>query len=148
MKKKLSTITICSSAAFYKEVIKLEELLEKRGFKVLVPTTAHIMKKTGNYNVASYKIWFKDPKNYKKKTQLMDGHFKKVAQGDSILVVNNTKHGIEGYIGGNVLMEIALAHYLKKKIYILNKITKDSPIEEEILGVNPIFLGGDINKIK
>lgn len=140
-------ITICSSASFYKDVIEVEKELKKLGFKVKIPTTARKMEKNGNFNVNSYKTWFKNVKDYKKKTKLMRGHFKKVIEGDTILVVNNKKRGIVGYIGGNVLMEMTLAFHYKKPIYILSKIGKKQPFIEEILGLNPIFLNGDIKKI-
>jgi hypothetical protein len=33
-------------------------------------------------------------------------HFKKIENSDAILVVNYHKNGIDGYVGGSVLMEI------------------------------------------
>jgi hypothetical protein len=48
----------------------------------------------------------------------MKGHFKKVLDSDAILVTNFEKNGVEGYIGGNVLMEITLAFHYKKPIFI------------------------------
>lgn len=78
----------------------------------------------------------------------MNGHFKKVVQADAIFVVNNKKHGIQGYIGGNVLMEMTLAYYFKKKIFIWNDITSDLSIEEEVRGLKPIFINQNLAKIK
>jgi len=72
---------------------------------------------------------------------------KKVAWSDAVLVINYDKNGIKGYIGGNTLMEIGLAFFLKKKIYLLNKIPELS-YKEEILGVKPIIISGDLTKIK
>jgi hypothetical protein len=60
------------------------------------------------------------------------------------LVTNFAKNGVEGYIGGNTLMEITLAYYFKKPIFILNNIAEDSLIKEEIYGVNPVFLKGEL----
>lgn len=140
-------ITICSSASFYKEVLEIEKQLKKLGFKVKIPHTANKMKKSGNFNVEDYKTWYKNKEDYKKKTKLMDQHFKKVIQADAILVVNNEKRGITGYIGGNVLMEMTLAYHLKKKIFIWNEVTSDLQIEEEIRGVNPVFIEQDLSKI-
>ena len=57
------------------------------------------------------------------------------------------KNGVKGYIGGNTLMEMGLAFYLKKKIYLLNEVP-ELPYKEEILGVKPIILNGDLSKIK
>jgi len=44
-------------------------------------------------------------------------------------------------------MEMGLAFYLKKKIYLLNEVP-ELPYKEEILGVKPIILNGDLSKIK
>lgn len=61
--------------------------------------------------------------------------------------MNYQKHGKENYIGPNVLMEIAMAFYLNKPIYILNGQPKDSPLIDEILGLEPIFLDSDLSKL-
>lgn len=70
-----------------------------------------------------------------------------MAEADAILVLNYEKHGVQNYIGGNVLMEMALAFYLKKPIYILNEIPEQSNFLEEIIGLNPIVLRGDLKKL-
>lgn len=72
----------------------------------------------------------------------MRGHFDEVARGDAVLVLNYEKHGVQNYIGGNVLMEMALAFYLKKPIFIINEVPKESAFLEEIIGLGPIVLHG------
>ena len=141
------TITICSSAAFYEHVIVLKNELEALGYKVLVPHNALEMQKNNDYDVSHYKTWFADPNDYDKKASLMRLHFDEVAKGDATLVVNDEKHGVPNYIGGNVLMEMSLAFYLKKKIFILNNLPADSSYEEEIKGMLPVCLRGDLSKI-
>ena len=78
----------------------------------------------------------------------MNGHFKKVLEADVILVTNFEKNGMPGYIGGNVLMEMVLAFHYKKPIFIYNSISEDLGIKEEVYGLNPIFLNGDLNTLK
>lgn len=146
--KKKKEIVICSSAAFYKQVIEVENELKKLGFKVVIPLTAGIMKKSGDFKVETYKTWYKDAKDYKKKTFLTKHHFNKITKGDYILVLNYEKNGIAGYIGGAVLSEMALALHFKKKIYILNPIPKGLSYEEELYGMLPIILNGDLSLIK
>lgn len=141
------TITICSSASFYREVLDIAEQLKKRGFRVLIPKTAYTMKKSGNFNVADYKTWFSNENDYSNKKKLMDAHFKKVTQADAILVVNKDKHGMKGYIGGNVLMEMTLAYHLKKKIFILHPISEALPFKEEVYGLFPIFIHNNLTHI-
>jgi hypothetical protein len=140
-------ITVCSSANFYREVVEIQQKLGKKGFSVIIPATAEKMKKSGDFNVDHYKTWFGDANDYHKKTALMRGHFDEVEKGDAILVVNNEKHGVKNYIGGNVLTEMTLAFHQKKPIYLLNEIPDESPFLEEIIGLEPIVLKDDLTKI-
>jgi len=135
-------ITICSSANFYKQCNDIKDQLEKLGHKVIVPATAEKMRESGDYEVGHYKTWFGDAKDYHKKTARMHAHFDEVAKADAILVINFEKHGVENYIGGNVLMEMAVAFHLKIPIFILNEIPKESAFLEEIIGMNPVVLHG------
>lgn len=48
-------ITICSSAAFYRTVNEVAEVLESLGYKVLIPATASLMKQNNDYDVSHYK---------------------------------------------------------------------------------------------
>lgn len=146
--KNKKIITICSSASFYKEVIAVEKELKNLGFKVKIPSTANRMKRSDNFNVDHYKTWYKNSSDFHKKTKLMTEHFKKVIESDGVLVVNKTKKGIRGYIGGNGLMEMLVAFLHKKPIYILNPVSKKSSLFEEIMGLNPIFIQEDLTKIK
>ena len=141
------TITICASVSHYKQVIPIEQELKKLGFKVLVPDILRTMQKNNNFDVNFYKTWYENKNDYSKKTKLMKAHFKKVLKGDAILIVNFEKRGMEGYIGGNVLMEITLAFHYKKPIYIYNLVSDKLPILEEIYAVQPTFLDGDLTKI-
>lgn len=142
------TITICASAAFYRHVNELADKLEKRGFRAIVPHTANKMKANSDYDVTHYKTWYNNPEDFTKKAELMRGHFDEVAAGDAILVVNDEKHGVQGYIGPNVLMEMGLAFYLKKPIFVLNSIAHDMPLYEEVVGMGSVILGGGLSKIK
>lgn len=136
-------ITICSSAAFYKQAVEIQEQLNRLGIEVIVPVAATHMKESGDFDVSHYKTWFADADDYYKKSQLMRAHFKEVEKGDAILVLNYEKHGVQNYIGGNVLMEMAIAFWLKKPIFIINEMPEESAFEEEIKGLEPILLHGD-----
>ena len=148
MAYKIKKITICSSASFYKQAWDIKDQLENRVFTVLMPHTAKIMNKTKNYNVSKYKTWFKDKKLFVRKAFLMRKHFSEIEKADAILVVNLKKKGISGYIGGNVLMEMGLAFYLKKPIFIWNKLSRSNPLYEEILGTLPIVIYRNLKRIK
>lgn len=140
-------ITICASSNFYKHVNEVRETLEANGINVLVPELALVMAKSGDYDVSHYKTWYANDDDYDKKADLMRGHFEEVAKGDIILVFNDEKNGQPNYIGGNVLMEMALAFWLKKPIYLMNDIPEESKFLEEIKGVGSIPLQGDIDRL-
>lgn len=148
MKKVKKSITICSSASFYSKVIEVKKELETMGFKVLVPIVALEMEKTKDFRVETYKTWFNNPNDYKRKTFLTKHHFDKVVKGDVTLVLNYEKNGKQGYIGGAVLSEMALAFYFKKPTYVLNPIDESSSFKEELYGLHPIILNGNLNLIK
>lgn len=147
-KRRGNVIAICSSASFYKDVLRVAADLRKYGFVPVVPLTASKMARNNDFNVKRYKTWFRDPADYKIKTFLMKEHFKEIIASDVVLILNLTKHEMKGYIGGNVLMEMAIAFHYKKSIYIYNNISSKSQFKEEILGMHPVFIDGDLSKIK
>lgn len=137
-------ITICSSVSFYKRVVEIQEQLQAMGYEVLIPYTAEKMKEANNFELAGFKPTLEE---FERKATLMQGHFDKVDQGDVCLVVNNEKHGVPNYIGGNVLMEMGLAFHQSKPIVLLNDVPPESIFLEEILGMKPILLHGKIEDL-
>lgn len=146
MKKK--TITLCASASHFEKLVEIQKELKKLGFGVKIPLVAGRMRRSNNYDVSIYKTWFKNKKDYNKKTLLIKDHFKKVLDADAILVVNMEKNGIKGYIGGAVLMEMALAFHNNKQIFVYNNISEELSIKEEIYALQSKFINGDLKKIK
>jgi len=144
-------ITICGSIAFQDEVLSVKEKLEKLGHEIEI-WPLKLKDEKGQLISAKeyYKIRQRANENEKwvwdRKAELVLEHFEKVARSDAILVANYDKNDVKGYIGGNTLMEMGLAFFLKKKIYLLNQIPELS-YKEEILGVRPIILNGDLSKI-
>ena len=149
MKRKIKkTIVICSSASFYSQVVEVQKQLKDLGFKVRVPLTVNKMVKSNDFKVETYKTWMERPEDYKRKAYLTKKHFNEVEKGDVVLILNYKKNGKDGYIGGAVLSEIAIDFYLKKPIYILNPIDESSSFKEELYGMFPVILNGDLSKIK
>ena len=146
-RSKKKTVVICSSASFYKQVIEAESILKRAGFRVVIPLTAHKMRRSGDFRVETYKTWFNNPENYKRKGFLTKHHFNKIVKGDSVLVLNYKKKDIDGYIGGAVLAEMAIAFHFHKPIYVLNSVANTIPYEEEIHAMAPIWLGGELDRI-
>ncbi len=58
-----------------------------------------------------------------------------------------SKRGVNGYIGGNTLIEIGVAFYLKKKIYILNPVSSELSYKQEIMGMKPVMLNNNFSLI-
>lgn len=137
-------ITICGSIAHIDRMIEYQKTLELAHHVVHIPAfVAHDEKgrpmdskefyrirKSGQMDIA----WFEE-----EKSRAMRQHFDYIAQSDAILVVNEEKNGIAGYIGGNTLMEMGLAFYLNKKIYLTHPIPELS-YKEEIVGMIPEVL--------
>lgn len=146
--KKVKSITLCSSISFFKQNWGIKRKLEKMGFKVIIEHTAKVMKRTGNWREVNYKKWYQNPKLFREKAKLMKRHFNAIAKSDAILVVNLKKKGIKGYIGGNVLMEIGLAFYLRKPIYLLNPVDKKLSFYEEVMGISPKIINQKLENIR
>ena len=140
------TIVICSSGSFYKHCNEVADELRAKGYRVVVPTTAEHMKRTGDYDISKVKTWYKDKTKTYEKVWKMDEHFKEVEKGDAVLLINDDKPGKPAYIGPNGLMEWGLAHYLNKPVFILNKVPKDVWYWEESLTAKVV--DGDLSKIK
>jgi hypothetical protein len=144
-------ITICGSIAFSNEALSVKEKLEKFGHEVrlwplrLKDENGQPISVTEFYKIrrvaADDEKWVWD-----RKAEAIIEHFDKVVWSDAILVANYDKNDVKGYIGGNTLMEMGLAFFLKKKIYLLNSIPEMS-YKEEILGVKPVIINGDLAKI-
>ncbi|MEK7102745.1 MAG: hypothetical protein AAB870_00160 [Patescibacteria group bacterium] len=136
-------IMIVGSMAFAKEMDETKQKLETMGHSVEVPcdTYDHIADST----LRSDEI---KNKEHATKNDVFRRCFDLLADSDAILALNMNQNGIRGYIGVACLMEIGLAHYLKKKIFILNRIdpTERYATDVEILG--GITLNGEIQKIQ
>ena len=74
-------------------------------------------------------------------------HFQKVEWSEAVLILNYDKDSIPNCIGTNTLMEMGLAFYLDKKLFLLNDIPETS-YKEEVLGMKPLVINQDLTKIK
>jgi len=71
------------------------------------------------------------------KNRLTIDNMKNVEICDALLILNYTHRNIENYIGGNSFIEMCIAFYLKKPIYLLNDIPEDMYYTEEIKALFP-----------
>lgn len=144
-------ITICGSIAFYDEMLAIKVKLESMGHEVKTPPF-EIMGDDGKMMpVKDYYAIRKQTTTdtswvWDRKAEAMDMHNQKITWSDAILVLNYDKNSIPNYIGGNTLMEMGVAFFLKKKIYLLNPVPEIS-YKEEMLGMKPVLTNGDLSKI-
>ncbi len=151
-------ITVCGSIAFYKEMEELKDVLKAKGHEVLIPLLRNEIPEMGG----DRKIYFSkyveenggmdsfppDHPLWDIKESAIRDHYEKIEWADVIVVANHEKRGIQGYVGGNTLIEIGVAFFLKKPIYILNPVSSELSYKQEILGMKPILLNGNLDLIK
>jgi hypothetical protein len=144
-------ITICGSMTFVEEMVAAKRELEANGNEVDMPPT-QVTNSAGEvvdvrtFKAQREKAAANDKRTWKCKGELIALHFGKIEWSDAILVLNHNKHGVANYIGANSLMEMALAFHLGKPIYLLNPVP-DLAYREEILGMQPTVLGGNLGTI-
>ena len=71
------------------------------------------------------------------KNRLTIENMKNVEICDDLLILNYSHRNIENYVGGNSFIEMCIAFYLKKPIYLLNNIPEHMPYTEEIKSFYP-----------
>lgn len=130
---------------FAKEMMNVKNKLEKLGHLASVPVdTKHHIGNPGLIDNLS--------SNYKhaSKNNILKKCFSLISKSDAILVLNNTKNGIKGYIGTSSLMEIGLAYYLGKKIFLLNSLPDSNKYRwvHEVGIIGPVILNGQLKRIK
>ena len=130
-------IAICGSMFFAREMLKLKEQLEAQGHETEVPASIEIYQNDERIG---------EDKWDKIKFDVIKTYFEKIKNSDAVLIANLSKNNIENYIGGNSLIEMAFAHVLDKKIFLLNPIPKMNYSNEiEVMG--PIILNSDLSRI-
>ena len=132
-------ITICGSFTFVEEIKKAVDHLKKRGFEVFTSeplvTEERYQENHGRENFLEMKpIWTQN-------------NFKKIQNSDAVLILNLEKKGIKGYFGSNTLMELSVAFFLGKKIFLLYPIGEEHPHFEELIGMKLIVLHGDLDNL-
>ena len=134
-------IILIASKHNYNKIPEIKSLLEDKGHKLKMPN--------------SYDEPFKEERmkslskeeHVKWKSEMMRKDEKNIKPQDAVLVLNFEKKGIPNYIGGATFLEIYMAWRLNKKIYLYNPLPKCS-FTDELEGMSPIILNGDLTKIE
>ena len=127
---------------FHKEMREVKKALERMGHTVFVPKSIDLMDTSGYVHPTE------DEERIEAKIEhdFIREHFRKIEQADAILVLNYDKKGIIRYIGGNTFLEMGLAFWLRKKIFLLNPIP-DMDYKTEMHAMQPVVIEGDLTKI-
>lgn len=138
----MKTITICGSMLFYKEMDNFKKQLEEMGLQANAPRS---FEEIGiiNYNKYSQE----EGKKLKIKYDLIRDYYSKIIDSDAVLIANYEKKGIEGYIGGNTLLEMGFAYSSHRNIFMVNS-APDLSYKAEIETMQPIIIGEDLTKIQ
>lgn len=99
--KKRTVIAICGSMAFIDEMEQIALTLENSGIEALSP-----VREEHGLDWAS----LSRTEMLALKKSYVDIHLGKIRRSDAVLIANFRKHGTEGYVGPNTLMEAAFAY--------------------------------------
>ncbi len=81
-----------------------------------------------------------------RKQSLIREHLNKISGSDAVFIYNEAKNNIDGYIGGNSLMEMAFAYAQGIEIFLWKPIP-DIAYQDEIAGMQPIVIDGNLAAI-
>ncbi|MEX1111947.1 MAG: hypothetical protein WEC84_00640 [Candidatus Andersenbacteria bacterium] len=138
-------IMICGSMSFAKEMLELQKHLQNFGHAVEVPcdTDLHIE----NPDLIDQ---LEENREHVIENNILRKCFDLLAGSDAVIFLNLPKNGIEGYVGTSSLMELGLAYYLKKKIYLMYPCPdpKEYRWAHEVAVIRPEILNGDIEPLR
>ena len=137
-------IMICGSMKFTHDMITIKKELDKLGHETFIPHGAEPHLKN-----TEFVDNLDDNLQFCIKNNVMKRNFDLVEQCDAIFVLNKKRNGVDGYIGTSVLMEMAVAHHLNKKIFLLSEIPDYNQHRwaHEVRIMQPIFINGDLTQI-
>lgn len=133
-------IFVCSSRHLYHKAALIIAALEEAGHIITPPNNyddpgRENRMKTGE--TQEYVNW---------KAGMLKTQAEKVAANDAVLVLNFEKDGKPNYIGGATFLELFKAWELGKKIFLYNPIP-EGMLYDELAGMNPVVINGDITRI-
>lgn len=134
-------IFICASKHNYKHIPEIKNQLESVGHKITLPNS---------FDDPFIELRTKEEskeKHVNLKQKFFKDQVKKIEDNDVVLIVNFDKGEYKNYIGGATFLEMYKAFELGKKIFFYNPIP-EGILEDEIVGMNPFVINGDLSLIK
>lgn len=135
-------ITVCGSMKFYEEMRAMKGTLERAGHEAILPkgiedeVPVEARTDLTKEDIVMAKIEY----------DFMREHFRNIEKSDAILVLNYEKNGIQNYIGGNTFLEMGIAFWLGKTIYLLHPVP-EMDYYTEMHAMGPIILHGNVRRI-
>ncbi len=75
-------------------------------------------------------------------------HYNKIEASDAVLILNLPKKGKSQYIGNATTIEIGVAYFLRKKIYVYKAMSPTENMTEELEAFRATWVNEDLGKIK
>lgn len=133
-------IFLVGSKYNFEKIPPIREALENKGYSITVPTGF-----TDPFKELEMKKL--DGESYIKfKTQKLIEQGELVAANDAILVLNFDKNEQSNYIGGATFLEVFKAWELGKKIFFYNPLP-EGILHDELVGMNPVVINGDLSLV-
>lgn len=135
------TIWMICSKAFYGKIEPIRAILEASGHEIVLPNSY-------DHPSLEQEAWEQGPAEHVRFKQHMFSLSRNIAKrADAALVLNYEKHGIPNYVGGATFLEIYDAFCENKKIFLMNDIP-EGMLFDEIQGMNPVIIHGDLSLIR
>jgi hypothetical protein len=127
-------VTIHASLDFKEDMIAAKEYLESSAeCEVILPDLRryqHIRDELG------------DERRFTEiKTRLTRENMSNVERCDVLLILNYDHRGYANYVGGNSFLEMVVAFFLGRPIFLLHNIPENMPYSEEIKALEPFVAG-------
>lgn len=133
-------IFIICSKYFYDRVEPIRRELEKKGHEIILPNSYEdpfLEEKIKKLSHEEHVLW---------KREMLKLSEEKVRESDALLVLNYEKNGQPNYVGGATFLEMFKGFELDKILYLYNP-APENLLKDEIIGMNPIILNRDLEKI-
>lgn len=118
-------IVLAGSMAFADKMAEVRRTLEMQNIQVTYPHDG------GDVSPAAIRRYNDDART-------------RIEQADVLVVVNERKHDVDGYVGANTLVEIGMAYALRTPIYLLNQYDATQPNAIELAGLIDGIVDKDI----
>lgn len=137
-------VMICGSMTFSREMLEAKKKLEEQGHEAIVSCDVedHV---NDDGLIDDLEADFK----HCLETDVMRESMNDIEKADAVLFLNLKKNGVEGYVGTSSMMEMGLAYFLNKKIFILNPTPTPSEVRwaHEVRIMQPTVINGDYSKV-